>query len=895
MPHAIDSMEREPASCDYLLARANYCADAEAQDTEGRIYLEPNEQFWAPKLQGTDFDQWCTELLREHLFPQWIPTMRGHFAGGEKTYYEISNSITQPLKLSMILPFKGIGIGARMPDGPTTELRKSVTAAVTNSFISSAAPISGVSLWFHDFDHMYAVWPTFALNNSRMRTLVSVLLPRVPSGAFDHMTTRYDRVKFPLFPVPGCQFIGIFDELGEPLQYNSRKHSLRLAHLAHNGGINRALPCAEDPNDGLQENWRKLFAAARLTDLTGCTKPNKPTELRPTEFGIEFNAAQARVVHALQAAQPPAPPPPEDLMNARLRFDTDDYYDPRAAVGQLKAIVASLADPLDNSPVFKRLNEWFLVEGFGGCATLYEKSLESKQFMRDPTRPHCYLTLVKGSIADVRRRFAGIKLSYLEGGKVQRGNPIDLWLEQECLNVVKEIVINMMPSSEVLVDPYSVPLQFNNWRGYDFYRKKHYTRMHALHADKSLTQLFELDSVRTILALVYGVLCNGDPIGFRAMLLFLANVLQLPNDPPRKCVVCRGAEGVGKSMLVMQLVLRIFGFAHSAVFSDPNMVIGNFTAPISGKAFAVMEEAFLVDDKNSAGRLQQAITGEWQMINEKFQPVKLEWNQLSMWLNSNKGKVVHMNRDARRFLVYDVNDIATKLTREQKTHFFSDLVSHIEGDGMYEFAYFLARVDLKDYLKNRAQFILHNQALALQKSKSLASAQPVHAWLDDRYYSGVLGKTTDPKTNKVTRYGFNRYYDFYTLKEHFDAWLAKKERKTDVAMPSFLQELYDCLGSNQLFVERYDTVLDSAHSDYVDGFPCVFIPSREDVRAAINVAVAGLEKATDISQDAKRRQVNDLIKNNPAPHVRDLLPDANELGGTPMFEYLFGAPDAIKI
>ncbi len=874
------------------------CARICLEDEQNMGTIVEDGKYYLPLYERSDYEQWCSEFTHNVLYPPLVSFIREGAPNSDKRYYERISAFEKPIKLSMILPWRPLTPSSIKQSVNFSHIRISIIEHVTRLFAPQFAAVHGMSLWYRDDDTVYVVWPNFALNISQLKTVLRILEPLMPERCFAHITDNYGDVRFPLFPLPNTRLLNLYDEKGEPAQYNWRVHRA-CAHLVQDGGFNRRLEIdPEAANESLEACWIKWFEAMRLSNMEGCVRPNSQA-LKPHGLGMQFQVAHAQVMQALHPPAPVALPQPGTI--GRLTFDDpNDFYDPFEAVRTLANIINSLADPFEHTPVIDRLNRWFVVERYKGKTTIWQKSLELQRYLRDPEHLVYYGNMVATSVQDIRGRLDGLRLQVKLGNKVIYKNPVDLWLTHPDCNTVSQVVINMQPSTHVLVNPYENRLTFNNWRGFDFYRTGRYAALHDQYRTWSLKDLHDkVAAIRDLNALVYGALCSCDVAAFRALTLLLGNVLQFPNNPARKAVIIRGAEGVGKSMLTSALVKRGLGFEHSAVFTDPGLVVGNFNAALSGKALSICEEAFFGGNKEGCGRLQQTITGDWQLLNEKFEPTKIEWNNNTFIMNSNKGFVAQINKDGRRYLVTEVNDLVTNLTADQKTEFFADLVAHVEGDGLFLYMYFLARLNLKEWMEKRSSFILHNQALALQKSKSMLSELPIHSWLDDCYYKGQMGVRhgTDAKTGNPTTtvFPFDRHYDLATLKKFFDDFQDSARGSYRKGMADFLNDVNDILSHLPGYVGDVEA-LAPGHEHYVGEFRYLYIPDREQVHFALCKAVPGLDMAMDTSHKTKRRKVNKEIAAQEAPvHVTDLLPSAEVLIEKQIseFEYLFGGTDSI--
>lgn len=857
------------------------------------ILCEPEGIFRALKLTGTDEAHWYPRFHELQAQDGQDKQIRG------LRFFEILPP-TAHTKLSVVIPANSPSL-----------LRQAYCMVVPELLLSKKGrDAAELSFWYQLDDYIYGVWPCIGLSHSGRAAAVYTIcsqwhqvelgMPTFTKPTVNEIEQHFAhygaRLRFPL-PGEGTRWIGAFDREGLELRYSSRHHRECYGHLAVDGGF-----AFSRDAEILNQQSLTLFTALRIGNLEGCVHRNG--KLKDPGFSADFRvettkrAVLQRNRHAPvsevlgeeeQAPQEPLP---------RLDWSDGDIFSHRDCVGQLRHLIAT--QPQHNyRAAFAQLNRWFLKEGYGVNVPLYYKGYDTKKLPTDPVNHLRFVRLVKTSKSDVAARLNGVKIKVNNSvtGKEHEEPIFSRWLEHEALNVVAEIVVNPVPSLSA-IELYPQPGNcFNSWRGWDFYRLGYRDKLHAQHKDKSLKELFALDAVRDINALMYGILCNGEVDTFRIATLILANILQFPNDPCRKAMAFVGPEGSGKSILSDAFVERVFGFNHSVIFSDPAFVVGNFTNMRSGKVFCVVEEAFFGGDKASSGKLKQTITGLWQMLNEKYGDIREELNMSTYWLNTNLTFFTAIGEDGRRWVVATVSKLVKYLKDTQKVGFFAKLIEHLQKtDGVFEYAYFLSRLNLEVWMRDRKGYVHLNHGLAMQKAQTMATENPVHTWLADCIANRSLGIMEDWDTvpdadgNRKRKPTYHHWGQEYSQAQLFNLFKKASSRSAFVTIDTFKEQLLEALcdcppGAFDIDVPTMKVQLRSEDplEEDPEAVRKIKMPSADEAKKSLQRAIPGLELAS--GTEYGKKALNDAKRNRTlasfCPTPASLLPEENP------FETLF--------
>jgi hypothetical protein len=229
------------------------------------------------------------------------------------------------------------------------------------------------------------------------------------------------------------------------------------------------------------------------------------------------------------------------------------------------------------------------------------------------------------------------------------------------------------------------------------------------------------------------IVCGGDEQLYQWVLMWLAHIVQHPDQLAGTALVLRGPQGAGKT-LVGEVMKPILGSALYTKIARPDELTGRFNGQQQSRLLIQVEEGFWAGDKRAEGVLKDMITSPMISIERKFMdPVNLP-NYGRLLITSNNAWVVPAGFGERRFAVLDVlgshaNDLA----------YFAELRREMfENGGCARFFHMLRTEVEIDW--NTIQRPPSTKALLEQQIESL---DPKDRWLLDRLTEGTLPGDTE--------------------------------------------------------------------------------------------------------------------------------------------------------
>ncbi len=188
------------------------------------------------------------------------------------------------------------------------------------------------------------------------------------------------------------------------------------------------------------------------------------------------------------------------------------------------------------------------------------------------------------------------------------------------------------------------------------------------------------------------VICNGDKVLFKALIQWLAHMMQKPGEKPGFAVVLISeGKGTGKDT-VGHIVHQMLGRMWTQVLT-PRQLLGNFNAHLSDCLFIQVSEAIYPKDKSAQGMLQNLITEPFLPIERKGKDIMRVSSFQRIMITSNHHHVVPASADERRYFVLTVSD-----RKKQNADYFDALYAEIEDvKSIQAFIDYLMHVDISDF------------------------------------------------------------------------------------------------------------------------------------------------------------------------------------------------------
>jgi len=193
---------------------------------------------------------------------------------------------------------------------------------------------------------------------------------------------------------------------------------------------------------------------------------------------------------------------------------------------------------------------------------------------------------------------------------------------------------------------------------------------------------------------ILDVICNGDPILFKYVIQWMANIIQNPGGiRPGVALVLIGGKGVGKGLFANYFG-QIIGEAYMPIATSKGLV-GNFNAHLRQCIVVFLDEAIWSGDKSAEGQLKALITEPEMMYEQKgIDALKMD-NHLNIIMASNESWVCPASIDERRFCVLLLPDKV-----QGNTKYFNDLCDQMDNGGVAAMYYDLLQEDIDiDYLR----------------------------------------------------------------------------------------------------------------------------------------------------------------------------------------------------
>jgi hypothetical protein len=150
------------------------------------------------------------------------------------------------------------------------------------------------------------------------------------------------------------------------------------------------------------------------------------------------------------------------------------------------------------------------------------------------------------------------------------------------------------------------------------------------------------------------VIADGDIGLYRYLVLFLAHMLQKPEEKPGVVMAMLGGQGTGKGS-ALRIVEQIWS-SSTLLVSNVDHVIGRFNAALEGNYAICMDEAMFAGDKKAMDRLKSLVTEPTISTEQKNQPRRSIESYHRFFATTNHAHFAHVEADDRRFVFFHVSD-----------------------------------------------------------------------------------------------------------------------------------------------------------------------------------------------------------------------------------------------
>lgn len=232
------------------------------------------------------------------------------------------------------------------------------------------------------------------------------------------------------------------------------------------------------------------------------------------------------------------------------------------------------------------------------------------------------------------------------------------------------------------------------------------------------------------------VTCRENPVYFAAVMSWLADIIQRPEERHNTAVVTIGMPGSGKTTPPWFFSLLMPN--NRALISKSHLLTGKFNSPLEHALFVHLEEAVWAGDREAEGVLKSLISEAYHMIERKGLDAQMVPNYARLWMNSNNEWVVPVRPGDRRFLVLrglDTYATAVASDAERRAHFDPMYAQMQSQAGQAAMLYDLMHLRQPDWIDLRSPV----KTPWLEEQRS-ATMEPHEAWLLHVLEEGVISQ-----------------------------------------------------------------------------------------------------------------------------------------------------------
>lgn len=188
---------------------------------------------------------------------------------------------------------------------------------------------------------------------------------------------------------------------------------------------------------------------------------------------------------------------------------------------------------------------------------------------------------------------------------------------------------------------------------------------------------------------ILNVICSGNKDYFNYVWLWLSHLVQKPNELS-PVLVLMGEQGTGKNTFV-DPIGEIFG-QHYLPLDNINQFLGNFNFHLKNAVLLHGNEAVWGGNKQALGKLKAMVTEKDCVIEGKNKDQIRMKNFKHLILSSNEDWPVHLERDARRFLVLNISS-----KHKDDRLYFKSIRDELSNGGSEALLYELLNENISDF------------------------------------------------------------------------------------------------------------------------------------------------------------------------------------------------------
>lgn len=308
-----------------------------------------------------------------------------------------------------------------------------------------------------------------------------------------------------------------------------------------------------------------------------------------------------------------------------------------------------------------------------------------------------YIPTTKRNLRDV---YANKKIKH-HGKDV---NPVDLWFESPSRKEYERVTFapgQVLPKNEL-----------NLWSGW------------AIEPTPG--------DISPFLDLTTKVICAGDSELADWLLDWAAHIFQKPHELPSTAVLLRSGQGYGKNTWIDSIKTPL-GKAFIQV-NTQRQITGDFNGHLANKLLVHAAESVWGGDKSKVGPLKAMITDEDQTVEYKGRDAFSVKNYKRLILSSNESWPIPMDRDDRRFVVFEC-----KKVWDRHDVFWSEYRDWLRAGGAGAIFHFLLNRDIAGFKPNVKPEAAQTKGFSIK----LQSAEPLARWWHQVLQDGCPDESFD--------------------------------------------------------------------------------------------------------------------------------------------------------
>lgn len=347
---------------------------------------------------------------------------------------------------------------------------------------------------------------------------------------------------------------------------------------------------------------------------------------------------------------------------------------------------------------------------------------------------------------DFKKKLIKHSIRVKSGDKVKTYPLADYWLRSSRGRHYERLVY-AMPGSMVKAGPND----YNGWQGFSV---------------KPVRGSWELNKAH-----VRDLICAGNEDYFWWTMNWCAALVQMPGRHAWTAIVLRGGQGVGKGHFANRMIGALFGPQQYLHILGANQLTAEFNEHLSGKAFIFADESTWGGDPRAAAKLKGLVTEDTIPIHRKFLKMVEEPSALHIVIASNNDWPIPIERDDRRFTVFDVAD-----THRQNQDHFGRLRAELNNGGLEAMLHDLLEWKIDD------KALRMPLSTAAKSDISTQSLKQIEHWWLEILETGTIENDTWPL--QILKKDLHRHYLEFLERHHR---VSRERRSTETELGVFLR------------------------------------------------------------------------------------------------------------